>query len=98
MLSPLGNPWKDEMRSRSSLKGLHAAAVDAAESPIDREALRRAVPGLTVAMVEFLVRQRLLLPTERGLQAVPGLRVPKHRAPPQALQASSVWEYARRWA
>ena len=48
--------------------------------------------------LDFADVQRLLLPTERGLQAVPGLRVPKHRAPPQALQASSVWEYARRLA
>jgi len=36
----LGNLWKDEMKSRSSLKGLHAAAVYAAMIDINSVASR----------------------------------------------------------
>ena len=96
MLSPLGNLWELYMRARSSLKSHHRSAVDLAADPISVEALLRARPRMTAGMVEFLVREGLLMRVPGGVQAVPGLREAKHAHPPQALQAASVWEYARR--
>lgn len=84
------------MRTLSSLKAHHRAAVLAAEKPIARAALMEAVPGLTPFMVDFLVQRKLLAVTSAGLVAAPGLREARHEAPQQALQVSSVWEYARR--
>jgi len=84
------------MRTLSSLKAHHRAAVLAAEKPISREGLLEAVPGLTPFMVEFLLQRKMLVATPAGLVAAPGLREARHEAPRQALQVSSVWEYAGR--
>jgi len=86
------------MKTLRDLRPHYRAAWRLAADPQTAQELMDGVPGLTPQMIRNIVAAGLLTRLGDTYAAVPGFLVPRHEAPPQALRAASVWEYARRWA
>lgn len=86
------------MKTLRDLRPHYRAAWRLAAAPQTAQELMDGVPGLTPQMIRNMVSAGLLTHSGGTYAAVPGFVVPRHEAPRQALQAASVWEYARRWA
>lgn len=86
------------MRTKDDLKPHHRAAWKMAAVPQTERSLMFAIPCLTPRMVRNMVTMGLLICTDGFYTQVPGVQTPKHRPPKEALQAASVWAYAKRFA
>ena len=86
------------MKTLRDLRPHYRAAWRLAETPQTAQGLMDGVPGLTPQMIRNMVTTGLLTRLEDTYAAVPGFVVPRHEAPRQALQAASVWAYAKRFA
>lgn len=86
------------MKTLRDLRPHYRAAWRLAADPQTAQGLMDGVPGLTPQMIRNMVATGLLTHSGGAYAAVPGFLVPRHEAPPQALQVSSVWAYARRFA
>lgn len=86
------------MRSRDDMKGPRAAAADYARDWVPVERLLADVPGMNVRRLKYMLEMGEAVCRGDMVRASPGLWEPEHRPPPQALQVSSVWAYAQRFA
>lgn len=71
-------------------------AWELARTPRTMKALLEAVPGLTDREVRRMLDRKQLVRVDGLIRAVPP--EPRHKPPPQAVLAPSVWAYARRCA
>jgi hypothetical protein len=84
------------VRTLGSRRQRRREAWELARTPRTMKALLEAVPGLTDREVRRMLDRKQLVRVDGLIRAV--TPEPRHKPPPQAVLAPSVWAYARRCA